>query len=668
MADPASRAAKLRRELDRHSYLYHVLDAPEISDADWDAMLRELIELEEQNPGLRTPDSPTQRVGSAPSTKFKPHRHIKPMLSLDNAFSIEELRAFEARCKRALKIDGDVSCVGEPKFDGLSLSLTYVDGVLQTAATRGDGEIGEDVTPNARTIRAIPLRLREPVAGTLEVRGEVLLDKSEFLRINTERRNAGEAEFANPRNAAAGSVRQLDSSVTASRNLRFLAWGVGESRQIVASTQMETYDWLRNVGFPVTKEARLLADIDEAESFANEWIPKRAGLSFEIDGLVFKVNDLSLQQRLGFTSRGPRWAIAYKFVAEQATTKLDDISWSVGRVGTVTPVAELEPVKVGGVTVARATLHNFDDLIRKDVRVGDVVLVQRAGDVIPEVIGPVIDAGHKKRPIPKPPTKCPVCDTKLSRKEGEVALRCPNKRCPAQVAERIIHFASRGALDIEGLGGKQVVRLLELGFLDDVAGIYRLEERRDDLIQLDRMGELSVSNLLAAIDATRHPQLHKLIYGLGIRHVGERTAYDLAQAFGTLENLRAATYEELLGVKDIGPNTAAEIVEYFQEQENQELLDALAKAGVAAEPVVAQAGGAFTDETVVFTGKLEEMPRDEAEALVRSLGGSATSSVSSATTLVVAGPGAGSKLAAATKLGIPVITEKEFLERAGRNP
>ena len=663
MPDPAERAAELRRLLDHHNHRYFVLDSPEISDAEWDAMLAELKAIEAADPSLVTPDSPTQRVGSAPSERFTQHEHLVPMLSLDNAFDEAELRAFDERVRKVA--DGEVAYVGEPKFDGLSISLTYVDGALTVAATRGDGSTGEVVTSNVRTIKSIPLRLRTAVAGVIEVRGEILMLRSEFERINRDRASEGLPEFANPRNAAAGTIRQLDSRVTASRNLRFWAWGVGGGDPGFG-TQSEMYAWLREAGFPVSPDVQLVTGADAAVAFVQEWDGKRAGLPYNIDGLVLKVDDRALQASLGSTARGPRWAIAYKFAAEEVHTLLNEIWWSMGRTGVATPVAELEPVKVAGVTIVRATLHNTDEMRRKDVREGDTVVVRRAGDVIPEVVGFVPSKDHEKLPKPEPPTHCPVCETALVRKEAEAALRCPNRLCPAQVAQRMIHFVSRGAMDIDGLGEKLVLRLLDLGYLTDLASIYRLSEHREALVELDRMGEQSVSNLLAAIEGSKGRPLHRFIYGLGIRQVGEATAYELAQHFRAFAGLRQATYEELVAIPDIGPTTAAGIVEFFQDEENSRLIDELFAAGVEPPEIEKAAGdGKFAGATIVFTGKLERMAREDAEAMVREGGGTPAGSVSRATTLVVAGPGAGSKLGKAEQLGVEVISEDEFFERFG---
>ncbi len=660
-----AKARRLREEIDHHNHLYYVLDQPEISDAEWDRKFRELAALEEEHPELRTPDSPTQRVGARPSERFGKHKHLSPMLSLDNALGLDELREFDVRVKKGLaKSEEEIEYTAEPKFDGLSLSITYDDGLLQVAATRGDGEVGEDVTSNAKTIGSIPLRLRCDSFGVIEVRGEVLMNRTEFARINEGLLEAGLPEFANPRNAAAGTMRQLDPKVTASRKLSFWAWGLGTPGTAAYTKQTEIIAFLRSAGFRVSEHVRLVSGIEECEQYVEEYTNRRNELPYEIDGLVFKVNDIRSQQSLGFTARGPRWAIAYKFPAQQTTTLLTAITWQVGRTGVVTPVAELEPVEVGGVTVARATLHNFEELIRKDVRIGDTVVVQRAGDVIPEIVCPVADRSHDSRPIPVLPDVCPVCTSTLVRREDEVALRCPNRVCPAQVAERIVHYVSRSAMDIDGLGEKLVLRLLDLAYISDVSDIYRLFERRDELESLDRMGAQSVDNLLRAIEASKDRPLNRFLFALGIRQVGESLAFSLSSHFGALSSVREATYEQLLRVPDVGPNTAAEIVEFFQKTENQQLIEKLLAGGVRPQSVaVAEKEGdnPFVGKTVVFTGKLEKMTREDAEEIVRRSGGTAASSVSKRTDFVVAGPGSGAKAKKATELGIPLVTEDEFL-------
>lgn len=657
---PAERAEHLRREIERHNRLYYQLAAPEISDSEYDLLLRELLEIEAEHPDLRTPDSPTQRVGSEPLREFAQHRHARPMLSLDNALSEDELRAFDERVRRGLEAPGPIEYFAELKFDGLSLSLIYSDGVLEVAATRGDGTTGEVVTTNARTVRGIPLRLAQDRPGAFEARGEVVMLKSTFERLNEERAARGEQVFVNPRNAAAGAMRQLDSRITASRKLDFFAYGQGDGERL-APTQSQTLAAMADLGFSVSREGRVCAGIEEVLAFARETHDRRADLPFGIDGVVVKVNDFALQERLGSTARGPRWAIAYKFPAEQAFTRLNAISCQVGRTGVVTPVAELEPVFVGGVTVSRATLHNYEEVRRKDVREGDTVVVQRAGDVIPEVVGPVLDKRQGDLPVPAEPTNCPECATPLIREEGMVALRCPNKACPAQAAAKLIHFASRAAMDIEGLGDKLVARFLELGLLTDLPSIYRLADRREELVGLDRMGEQSVANLLAAIEESKTRPLDRFVFALGIRYVGERTARDLAREFGTLEALRRANYDQLMAVVDIGPRTASEIESWLEDASNQALITALLELGVRPTESEAPVGSLFEGQTWVFTGKLERFSREEAETVVQKLGGKAAGSVSKLTSAVVAGPGAGSKLAKAEQLGVRVMSEEEFL-------
>jgi DNA ligase (NAD+) len=677
--DLAERAAWLRAEIERHNYLYYVLELPEIGDTEFDKLFRELVELEAAHPELRTPDSPTQRVGAPPVDELPEHRHLAPMLSLDNAFGEEELRAFDERVRRGLGSKDDVEYFAELKFDGLSLSLTYEHGVLTTATTRGDGTTGEVVTPNARTVRGIPLRLVRPSApsssglasselweivgaNVTEVRGEVILFKEEFERTNRERAQAGLQVYVNPRNAASGAMRQLDSRETAKRKLNFFAYGLGAGPRL-ADTQKETLERLKELGFAARPEGRVVRGADELSEVVRSWEARRHELPFEIDGIVVKVNSLDLQAELGSTARGPRWAVAYKFAAEQSFTKLNRIFWQVGRTGAVTPVAELEPVFVGGVTVSRATLHNYEDLLRKDVREGDVVIVQRAGEVIPEIVGPVLDRRKGKLPIPCRPAECPECASKLIQEEGEVALRCVNKACPAQIAAKLRHFASRSAMDVEGLGDKQIARFLELGLLSDLPSVFELIDHRDTLVGLERMGEQSVANLLAAIEEAKTRPLDRFLFALGIRFVGEKGAKDLALHFRTLEAFRRANFDRLIEIPDVGPRTASEIEQWLEESENQALIDRLLALGVAPAEPDAPTGDLFAGQTAVFTGKLERFSREAAEALVTRLGGKASGSVSKLTSFVVAGPGAGSKLAKAEELGIPVLSEEAFLAR-----
>jgi DNA ligase (NAD+) len=583
------------------------------------------------------------------------------MLSLENAFGEDELRAFDERVKRGLSTTEPVEYFTELKFDGASISLTYQDGLLQIAATRGDGTTGENVTPNVKTVGGIPLRLRQEVSGVIEARGEIVMFKDTFEQLNLERSARGEQVFANPRNAAAGGLRQLDSRLTALRKLRFFTYGVGAVKGRLADTQSETLARLKDLGFAARGEAQLVQGIDGLIEFVRRAQEIRSGLPFGIDGVVIKVNSLDQQEALGFTARGPRWAIAYKYPAEQAFTKLQGILSQIGRTGTVTPVADLEPVFVGGVTVSRATLHNWDEIRRKDVREGDTVIVQRAGDVIPEVVGPVLEKRPPDLAVPVEPTVCPVCQTPLVRKQGEVALRCPNRQCPAQIQTKLEHFVGRRMMDIDRLGSKLIERFLELGYLSDLPSIYRLRTRRQELMELERLGEQSVENLLGGIEDSKHRPLARFIFALGIPEVGERGAQDLVAHFRTLDAVRSADLDTLLAVPNIGPRTAAEIQEWFLDEENQRALDALLGEGVEPEEGAAPESDLFAGKTFVFTGKLEKFAREDAEELVQKLGGKASASVSKLTSFVVAGPGAGTKLQKAEQLGLSVLTEDEFL-------
>lgn len=656
----ADRARLLRREIERHARAYYELDAPEISDSAYDELFRELQDIEAKFPDLRTPDSPTWRIGGAPLEKFEQRRHEVPMLSLDNAFEPEELARFDERLRKLLETDGPLEYLAEPKYDGLSISLIYEDRVLAAAVTRGDGTTGELVTENARTVHGIPLRLQDSAPARLEVRGEVLIQKATFDRLNLERAEKGQQVFANPRNAASGAMRQLDSKLTAARKLSFFAYSQG-SGEPIAATQQGVLELLTDLGFNRSLDSRVCEGIDQVIEFTSDLQSRRAELTFGIDGAVIKLNSLEQQAQAGMTARGPRWAIAYKYPSEESFTLLRDVSFQVGRTGVVTPVAELEPVSVGGVTISRATLHNEEDMRLRGVQIGDLVIVRRAGEVIPEVVGPVIEKRPDNARVPMFPTECPECKTKLVREEGYAAWRCPNQACPAQVAAKIIHFASRGALDIEGLGEKQIVRFLELGFLSDVASIYRLSQKRDELLALERMGETSVDNLLAAIEASKTPVLDRFIFGLGIPSVGERTSRDLARVFGSVEALSHADYDGLIHVPDIGPKTASAIESWFEEGENRKLLGELAALGVQPVADTAARGDLFADQTICFTGKLEKLDRSAAEDIVIRFSGKAVGSVSKQTTLVVAGPGAGSKLAKAEQLGVRVVDEDEFL-------
>lgn len=657
--DVRERISFLAATLEHHNRLYYQENRSEISDTEYDRLLRELQELEQAHPELADPNSPTKRVGSKPVDGFDQADHLVPMLSLDNAFSIEEVSAFVDRAKRGLA-DRGVAYFCEYKLDGASLSLSYENGRLVRALTRGDGATGEVVTENARTLRGVPLVLAEPVEGLVEIRGEVVMHREVFKQLNSERLDKGLQVFANPRNAAAGGLRQLDSRATAARQLNFYAYAMGAGDLGVGS-QSELNRRLRSLGFAVQSSSVRLTELGEIERFLNQTLAERPNLPFEIDGVVIKLDDLADQQSLGSTARGPRWAIAYKFPAEQAYTRLNRVFWQVGRTGVLTPVADLEPVYVGGVTVTRATLHNFEDWVRRDVREGDTVVVRRAGDVIPEVVGAVLEKRLPSFPEPSEPSSCPVCDSALFRKPGEIYLRCQNRQCSAQTSAQIRHFVSRGAMDIEGLGEKLIDRLLDLGFLTDLPSIYRLHHAAAELADLDRMGAQSVGKLMEAIEASKTRALDKFLFGLGIPQVGEKASYDLARVFGSLDAIRKAHYDDLIVLNDIGPRTASEIEQYFEDDQNRQMLDDLLVLGVTPSEVKGPTDTTFAGKTVVFTGSLEKFDRSAAERLVIELGGKASGSVSSKTSLVVAGPGAGSKLVKAQELGVQVVDEDEFL-------
>ncbi len=656
-------AERLCAEIQHHNHCYYVLDQPEISDADYDRLLRRLQELEEQYPELVTPESPTQRVGAEPVEAFGTVRHSIPMLSLGNALDEAEFREWYQRAADGL--DGEpFEMVAEPKLDGLAVELVYEDGRFVLGSTRGDGVTGEDVTQNLRTIRSIPLRLRSgsrrPPAR-LEARGEVYMDRDRFVELNERREEAGEQPFANPRNAAAGSLRQLDPGITASRPLRIFLYGLGEVEGVELESHTDELRLLADLGLP-TAEHRICTTVEEVQAFWNEMNARRETLSFEIDGIVLKINSLAQQKRLGVRSRSPRWAIAYKFPARQATTVVRDIEVQVGRTGALTPVARLEPVRVGGVEVSNATLHNQDEIDRKDVRIGDTVVIQRAGDVIPEVVSVVKDRRTGDERAFQMPGTCPVCGSEVERPEGEVVARCINFACPAQVKGRIEHFASRGAMDIEGLGTKLVDQLVEKGLVSSPADLYFLTHGQ--LAGLERMAEKSAQNLLDALEASKGRSLARCIYALGIRHVGEHVAEVLAEGFGSIDALMGADYDLLEATYEIGPIVARSVRDFFDNPENVAAIERLRQGGVQFPPVerrepVEEGETLFAGKTFVFTGALS-MPRAEAEALVKERGGRAASSVSKKTDYVVAGEKAGSKLAKAEKLGIMVLTEEEF--------
>ncbi|HXG23949.1 MAG TPA: NAD-dependent DNA ligase LigA, partial [Chthonomonadales bacterium] len=645
--DVRRRVEELRAAINHHNYLYYVLDSPEISDAAYDLLFQELRALEEQYPELVTPDSPTQRVGAGIATTFAPVAHRVPMLSLDNAFDAEELREWDRRIKRFLGLHPDerIEYLAELKMDGLSISITYENGQLVRAATRGNGFTGEDVTPNVRTIRSIPLRLRNPdlnraakdgrclhpVPTLLEARGEIFLTHHEFARINAVNEETGVPTFANPRNAAAGSVRQKDPRITASRNLDAFFYAVGACEGCNFESQSDLLNAYRAWGLKTNPNVRLCADIDEALQFIEEWATRKETLHYDIDGVVVKVNSFALQQDLGFVSRSPRWAIAYKYPAKQARTKVEDIVVQVGMTGAVTPVAVLTPVPLAGVTVSRATLHNEDEIRRKDVRIGDTVVVQRAGDVIPEVVEVVASERNGSERIFTMPANCPSCGTPLVRPEGEAVRRCPNRTCPEKQRQRLQHFVSRNAMEIESLGGKRIDQLIDAGLVRDAADLYHLT--LEQLLPLERMGEKLASNILSAIEQSKTRPLNRVINALAIRHVGEHTASVLANHFGSLEALMNASVEELAAVHEIGETTAESIHAFFADPENRDLVQRLLAAGVRPQPPEhAPRSDRFAGQTFVFTGTLTRFTREEAEALVRQGGGRASSSVSRQTT------------------------------------
>ena len=660
VADPAvvQRVQQLREQINYHNYRYYVLDSPEVSDAEYDSLMRALQELERSYPELVTPDSPTQRVGAAPAAAFATVEHREPLLSLANVFNGEELLAWH---RRTLNLLGErFDMVGEPKMDGLAVALTYRDGLLTTGATRGDGSRGEDVTQNLRTIRAIPLSVPKGVPAAFEVRGEVFLSKRGFQKLNREREEAGLPIFANPRNAAAGSVRQLDPRVTAGRPLDIYVYGLGWAEGPTPTRHWEVMQWLRSLGFKVNPQNVLFREIAEVARWYDEWEDKRHSLPYETDGLVVKVNEIDYQRRLGAVGREPRWAVAYKFPATQATTKLLHIGINVGRTGSLNPYAVLEPVNVGGVTVKLATLHNEDDIRRKDIRVGDTVIVQRAGEVIPQVVGPVASKRTGQERVFTMPRTCPVCGAEIVRPEGEAMSRCPNAACPAQLYELIKHFVSRGAMDVRGVGDQMVAAMLQAQLLKDAADLYYL--RKEQLLGLERLADKSAQNILDAIERSKRQPLARVINALGIRHVGSETAEVLARHFRSVDALMNASEEELLAVPTIGPVVAQSIRAWFHEPRNQEVVEKLRRAGVTtATEAPAPRALALAGKTFVVTGRLERFSREQAEAAVKERGGSVSSSVSGRTDYLVAGADPGSKLARARELGTKTITEDEFV-------
>lgn len=678
LAEVKKKIEQLRTEINHHNYRYYVQDSPEISDAEYDELMRELKQLEEQYPQFLTPDSPTQRVGAAPVEAFGVVEHPLPLLSLGNAFSQDELLAWHTRTSK-LSGEPQFNFVGEHKIDGLAVALTYVNGQLTTGATRGDGFRGEDITQNLRTIRSIPLSVSKEAPVRFEVRGEVFLPKAGFHKLNQERATEGQPLFANPRNAAAGSVRQLDPRVTAKRPLDIYIYILGYAEgKSTPPTHWESMEYLKSLGFKINPNNRLLTSVEQVEEYYQTWLEKRENLQYEVDGIVVKVNQLDLQKRLGNIGHEPRWAIAYKFPAIQSTTHLVDIAISVGRTGTLNPYAILEPVSVGGVTIKQAALHNEDDIRRKDIRIGDTVIIQRAGEVIPEVVGPIISKrsrqekeftllekifdSEKRRPA------CPVCGAEVVKPEGEVMYYCSNAACPAQVHQRIEHFVSRGATDIRGIGESLSATLLKEGLVKDVADLYYLKDKKEQLLNLEKMAEKSVTNMLNAIDKSKETPLSRIIFALGIRHIGEETAEILVQHFSSIDyndpkSLANASREKLLSIPAVGPKIADSLTAFFSEEENKNIIRKLKSAGVNPKTEKAKpeelplAGVEF-----VITGRLEASSRQEAKAKIKSLGGTTGSSVTRKTTYLVAGADPGSKLTRAQALGTRLLNEAEFLQ------
>lgn len=651
----------LKEVLNQYGYEYYVLDKPTVPDAEYDTKLRELEELEEKFPEFITPDSPTQRIGGAPIEGFEKVRHQVPMLSLSNAFNEEELRDFARRVTNALGENFSYIC--ELKIDGLAVSLTYEDGKFVRGATRGDGMVGEDITVNLRTVRSIPLTIKDK--ETLEVRGEVFMPKASFESLNKIREEKDQELFANPRNAAAGSLRQLDPKVAASRNLDVFLYAVGVWEGNTLPTHSARLERLQELGFKTNPEWKKYDTIEEVIEFVNYWTEKRQDLPYEIDGIVIKIDDLNQQEELGVTAKSPRWSIAYKFPAEEVVTKLLDIELSVGRTGVVTPTGILEPVRIAGSTVGRASLHNEDLIREQDIRIGDTVVVKKAGDIIPKVVRAVKEQRTGEEAEFAMPSHCPACNTELVRLEEEVALRCINPNCPAQLIEGMIHFVSRNAMNIDGLGEKLVMQLFNEGLVHTIPDLYRLE--REKLLELERMGEKSVSNLLNAIEASKGNSLEKLVFGLGIRFIGEKAAQILSQEFETMERLQRATYDEFVAIDEIGEKMADSLEQYFSEDKVNAMLQELKDLGVNMEYTgPKKATGAedspFMDITVVLTGKLEKLSRNEAKAKIEALGGKVTGSVSKKTGLVVAGEAAGSKYDRARELGITIWNEEQLLE------
>ena len=656
----------LQNILNQYNYEYHVLDTPSVPDSEYDRLMNELTALEEQFPQLKTEDSPTQRVGGEILDMFEKVEHETSMLSLGNAFNEQDLRDFDRRVRQ--NAGEDVTYVCELKIDGLAVSLRYDNGLFSIGATRGDGTIGENITANLRTIRSIPLRLKEEVS--IEVRGEAFMPRKSFEALNQAKEERGEEAFANPRNAAAGSLRQLDPKIAASRNLDIYVYGLANADEPGIAAHSEGLDYLEKLGFKTNKERKKCASIEEVIEYVTDWTEKRPQLSYDIDGIVIKVDGYEQQEQLGTTAKSPRWAIAYKFPAEEVVTILKDIELSIGRTGVLTPTAILEPVRVAGTTVQRASLHNEDLIREKDIKIGDHVIVKKAGDIIPEVVNVLPERRTGDEVDFQMPSVCPECGSELVRLEGEVALRCINPKCPAQIREGLIHFVSRNAMNIDGLGEKVVSQLFSEQLIEDVADLYKLTF--EQLIQLERMGEKSVQNLLSAIEASKKNSLEKLLFGLGIRHVGAKAAKTLAMTFHSMEQLSSASREQLIEINEIGDKMADAIVSYFEQEEALELIQELKSAGVNMEYLGPKRVSAenidsvFAGKTIVLTGKLELFSRNEAKEKIEALGGNVSGSVSKKTDIVIAGEDAGSKLKKAEELGITVWNEERLAEELNK--
>ncbi|MCT1903542.1 NAD-dependent DNA ligase LigA [Oceanobacillus sojae] len=649
--------------LNQYGYSYYVLDNPTVPDSEYDKKSRELEKLEKEYPEFAREDSPTQRIGGEPLDAFQKVTHETPMMSLGNAFNEQDLRDFARRAAEG--VSGDITFVCELKIDGLAISLKYRDGRFVLGSTRGDGRVGEDITSNLRTIRSIPLSIKE--AGTLEVRGEAFMPHKSFLALNEEREEKGEEPFANPRNAAAGSLRQLDPKIAAKRNLDIFLYGVGEWENSNITSHSESLDALHDLGFKTNKEWKRCGTIEEVLEYVAYWTEHRKDLNYEIDGIVVKVDSLDHQDELGFTAKSPRWAIAYKFPAEEVVTTLKDIELSVGRTGVVTPTAILDPVRIAGSTVQRASLHNEDLIREQDIRIGDRVVIKKAGDIIPKVVRSLIEQRTGEEEEFHMPEECPACGNELVRLEGEVALRCINPNCPAQLMEGLIHFVSRNAMNIDGLGERVIIQLFREDLVHTIADLYRLQ--KDDLLNLERMGEKSVTNLLNAIEASKENSLERLLFGLGIRFIGSKAAQTLAMEFETMERIQEASLEDIVAIEEIGEKMADSIVRYFEEEKVAQLLKELKELGVnmtytGQRKSEIATDSLFSGKTVVLTGKMEQYTRKEAKELIESLGGTVTGSVSKKTDLVIAGADAGSKLEKAEKLGVEVWSETELKEAA----